>query len=116
MANELKHGTVGTELTQAEWEAIGAHHGFDNLDSYPETYSRADLYRLYRVECFASSVRRAVRNRGRLPRDTSLLVLVARGVGECERDVREVVIGHRGAVALDLRDLNGRAVSCVRDD
>lgn len=25
MANELKHGTVGTELTQAEWEAVGAH-------------------------------------------------------------------------------------------
>ena len=25
MANELKHGSVGTELTQAEWEAVGAH-------------------------------------------------------------------------------------------
>ena len=25
MANELKHGSVGTELTQAEWEAIGTH-------------------------------------------------------------------------------------------
>ena len=25
MANELKHGTVGTELTQAEWEAVGTH-------------------------------------------------------------------------------------------
>ena len=25
MANELKHGSVGTQLTQAEWEAIGAH-------------------------------------------------------------------------------------------
>ena len=25
MTNELKHGSVGTELTQAEWEAIGAH-------------------------------------------------------------------------------------------
>ena len=25
MAHELKHGTVGTELTQAEWEAVGAH-------------------------------------------------------------------------------------------
>jgi len=25
MANELKHGTVGTELTQAEWEGIGTH-------------------------------------------------------------------------------------------
>jgi len=25
MANELKHGSVGTELTQAEWEGIGTH-------------------------------------------------------------------------------------------
>jgi len=25
MANELKHGSVGTELTQAEWEAVGTH-------------------------------------------------------------------------------------------
>ena len=25
MTNEFKHGSVGTELTQAEWEAIGAH-------------------------------------------------------------------------------------------
>ena len=25
MANELRHGGVGTELTQAEWEAIGTH-------------------------------------------------------------------------------------------
>jgi len=25
VANELKHGTVGTELTQTEWEAVGAH-------------------------------------------------------------------------------------------
>ena len=25
MANDLKHGSVGTELTQAEWEAVGAH-------------------------------------------------------------------------------------------
>lgn len=25
MTNELRHGSVGTELTQAEWEAIGAH-------------------------------------------------------------------------------------------
>jgi hypothetical protein len=25
MANELKHGSVGTELTQTEWEAVGAH-------------------------------------------------------------------------------------------
>lgn len=25
MANEFKHKTVGTELTQTEWEAIGAH-------------------------------------------------------------------------------------------
>ena len=25
MANEMKHGTVGTELTQAEWEGIGTH-------------------------------------------------------------------------------------------
>ena len=25
MANEFKHGTVGTQLTQAEWEAVGAH-------------------------------------------------------------------------------------------
>ena len=25
MANELKHGSVGTELPQAEWEAIGPH-------------------------------------------------------------------------------------------
>ena len=25
MAKELQHGTVGTELTQAEWEANGAH-------------------------------------------------------------------------------------------
>ena len=25
MANELRHGSVGTELTQAEWEAVGAH-------------------------------------------------------------------------------------------
>ena len=25
MANELKHGSVGTELTPAEWEAVGAH-------------------------------------------------------------------------------------------
>lgn len=25
MANELKHGSVGTQLTQAEWEAVGAH-------------------------------------------------------------------------------------------
>ena len=25
MANEFKHGTVGTELTQAEWEGIGTH-------------------------------------------------------------------------------------------
>ena len=25
MANELKHGSVGTELTQAEWEGVGAH-------------------------------------------------------------------------------------------
>ena len=29
MANELKHGSVGTELTQAEWEAVGAH-AFDS--------------------------------------------------------------------------------------
>ena len=25
MANELKHGSVGTELTQAEWEGVGTH-------------------------------------------------------------------------------------------
>jgi len=25
MANELRHGSVGTELTQAEWEAVGTH-------------------------------------------------------------------------------------------
>jgi len=25
MGNELKHGSVGTELTQAEWEAVGTH-------------------------------------------------------------------------------------------
>ena len=25
MANEMKHGSVGTELTQAEWEGIGTH-------------------------------------------------------------------------------------------
>ena len=25
MANELKHGTVGTVLTQTEWESIPAH-------------------------------------------------------------------------------------------
>lgn len=25
MTNELRHGTVGTELTQSEWEAIGTH-------------------------------------------------------------------------------------------
>ena len=25
MTNEFKHGSVGSELTQAEWEAIGAH-------------------------------------------------------------------------------------------
>jgi len=25
MANELKHNSVGTELTQAEWEAVGTH-------------------------------------------------------------------------------------------
>ena len=25
MSNELKHGSVGTELTQAEWEGIGTH-------------------------------------------------------------------------------------------
>ena len=25
MSNEFKHGTVGTELTQAEWEGIGTH-------------------------------------------------------------------------------------------
>ena len=25
MTNEFKHGSVGTELTQTEWEAIGTH-------------------------------------------------------------------------------------------
>ena len=25
MANEFRHGSVGTELTQAEWEAVGTH-------------------------------------------------------------------------------------------
>ena len=25
MANEFRHGSVGTELTQAEWEAVGSH-------------------------------------------------------------------------------------------
>ena len=25
MANEFVHGTVGTELTQAEWEGVGTH-------------------------------------------------------------------------------------------
>ena len=38
MTNEFKHGTVGTELTQAEWEAIGAHV-FDSQSTGDMMYS-----------------------------------------------------------------------------
>lgn len=47
------------------WQSVGDFHGFDNLDSYPETYTRKDLYRLYRRECFARSVRRTNRKQSR---------------------------------------------------
>ncbi len=49
------------------WRAVGDFHGFDNLDEYPETYSRKDLYRLYRKECFPRSVRRTHSKRARVP-------------------------------------------------
>lgn len=43
------------------WIAVGDFHGFIELDNYPETYTRKDIYRLYRKECFARSVRRTHR-------------------------------------------------------
>ena len=47
MANELKHGSVGTELTQAEWEGVGTHV-FDSqaTGDIPYASSASQLSRL----------------------------------------------------------------------
>ncbi len=41
------------------WRLVGEYHGFANLDAYPETLTRKDVFNLYRSECFPRSVRRA---------------------------------------------------------
>ena len=47
MANEFKHKTVGTQLTQAEWEAVGGHV-FDSqaAGDIPYASSTSQLSRL----------------------------------------------------------------------
>lgn len=41
------------------FESVGQFHGFDNLDSYPQTLSRKDVFNRFRAECFPRAVRRA---------------------------------------------------------
>ncbi len=53
------------------YRMIGDYHGFDNFDNYPKTFTRKDLFRHYRKECFPRSVHRTGRK-------------VARNVPSCE--------------------------------
>ena len=39
------------------WRMIGEYFGWDNLDSYPQTLKRADIYRRYRKECYRRKTR-----------------------------------------------------------
>jgi len=41
------------------WRMIGEYFGYDNLDSYPRTLTRADVYRLYRAECYRRKTSKA---------------------------------------------------------
>ncbi len=45
------------------YECLIGHFGAFEFDQYPMTLTRADVYRLYRKECFRSSVRRATGKR-----------------------------------------------------
>ena len=42
------------------WRMIGEYFGWDNLDSYPDKVTRADVYQRFRKECYQRKTRAAV--------------------------------------------------------
>lgn len=43
------------------WRMVGEYFGFDNLDSYPQTLTRKQVFDRYRAECFPHACKRTKR-------------------------------------------------------